>query len=84
MTVTVVINLEEERMKDKNPNDNLLILFLFLGIILFGMIAVSNLWMKHKLDKTYTTKPTMETRGMHEDYVPSKQRFKITFEPLEE
>ena len=71
-------------MKDKNPNDNLLVLFIFLGIILLGTISVSNLWMKHKLDKTYTTRPTMETHGTDYNYKPPKQRFKITFEPLDE
>ena len=70
--------------KNKNPDDNLIVLFLFLGIILVGTITASNLWMEHKLNKTYTTKPTMETRGVHEDYTPPKPRFKITLEPLEE
>lgn len=71
-------------MKNKNPNDNLIWLFLALALFLFGTIAGANIWMQRKLNKTYTTKPTMETRGMHEDYIPPKQRFKITFEPLEE
>ncbi len=70
-------------MKDKNPNDNLVWLFLALALFLFGAIAASNLWMKHKLNQSYTTQPTVQTHGSDE-LVEHKQWFKITFEPLEE
>ena len=70
-------------MKDKNPNDNLIWLFLALALFLFSAIAGANIWMEHKLNQTYTTKPTVQTHGSDE-LVEHKPRFKITFEPIEE
>lgn len=70
-------------MKDKNPNDNLIWLFLALALFLFGTIAAANMWMRRKLNQEYVTRPTIETHGSDE-LVEHEQRFKITFEPLEE
>ena len=70
--------------KDKNPNDNLGIILIGLAVILIGTLVGSYVFTEHRLNQTYTTKPTMETRGVDDNYIPSKPRFKITFEPLEE
>lgn len=70
--------------KDKNPNDNLGIILIGLAVILIGTLVGSYVFAEKRLNETYITKPTMETRGMDDNYRPPKPRFKITFEPLEE
>lgn len=68
----------------KNPNDNLWAILTGLAVILVGTLIGSYIFTKRMLNETYTTKPTMETRGVDDNYRPPKPRFIITFEPIEE
>ena len=67
----------------KNPNDNLWAILTGLAVILIGTLIGSYVFTEHKINRDYTTRPTVQTHGSDE-LVPHKPRFKITFEPIEE